>query len=647
MLLPSCRETNKYDSTVLLRKYTDVNILLVLVIVIFQIIIINKQASTVVIISIKNCYYCYYIRFIVIYLLFSVTRFAEAMSLSLLFNIIILSHFVVLTSGQVCPQNPECQCSGFIGTAPTAIACVNQSRTRIPVSEINTAVQSLDMSDNSIILEPNALSGLVNLTRLDLSGNSMAYVPAGSFNGLVSLEYLSLDGNLFTSETLAPDNFTGTENITTLSLASNGLTATLLGSFLSFFTKLRVFNLDSNLYQFLSPNFFDSLSATLEQLIISNNQLMNLPTSIFSSLSQLKSLDISGNNLYTLLPGIFTPLLTTDIRLADNPWSCDCYLINLTEVISSPGALNFIDASIAFCDVPSQLSTTPLSTVTVSNCTPPQILTHPDNSSILSTQSISLSCTSSGLPVPSTTWYFQGVFLINSFQATEGRFSVLTNGALLITAAQLSDTGHYYCVVSNTEGSVASSVANLLVEEITCFDNISSSHETDVDCGGLYCAPCALGANCVADTDCDNGICLYSHSIPSQLLYITKNHALAYTCNTIELGTEILQIRLASILFGSPGFLLNISSDLNTINHVVRQSLSSQLEIPLDVITSVNIRTIERYYSPLVQIYFYLENSHYGLMAQNLLIEQINTEKLRVTMKLETLQNSIAVRINF
>ena len=566
---------------------------------------------------------------------------------SLLLTIVILCHFMVTTTAQLCPQNPECQCSGFVGPAPTVVACVNQGRSRIPVSEINTAVETLDMSDNSIVLEPNALSGLINLRRLDLSGNSLVYVPAGSFNGLVSLEYLSLDGNLFTSETLAADNFTGTENITSLSLASNGLSATLLGSFLAFFSKLRFLSLDSNLYEFLSPNFFDSLSSTLDQLIISNNQLANLPTSIFSSLSQLILLDISGNNLDTLPEGIFSALISTDIRLADNPWSCDCHLSHLTVLIASPGTQNFSDASTTYCDVPYALRTETLASVTGLNCTVPYIVAQPQNASILSTQNVVLNCTSTGLPIPDTTWYFNGAFLTNSFLGTDGRITVLTNGALYIANAQLTDTGQYYCYVSSTEGNDTSSVANLLVEEITCFDNMTSSHETDVDCGGVYCVPCATGKKCVLNTDCDNGICLYSHSIPSQLLYITRNDKLAYTCNAIELGTLMLQMRLASILFGTPGFLLNTSSSLDAINQLVRQSLSSQLAVPVDVITNVNVKTVERYFTPLVQIYFYLDNNYYGNLAQSLLIEQVTTEKLRVTMKLETLQNSIAVRINF
>ncbi|KAI6652594.1 Leucine-rich repeat and fibronectin type-III domain-containing protein 5-like [Oopsacas minuta] len=565
---------------------------------------------------------------------------------SMLFNFLILWNIFIVITAQICPLDPECACTGFVGTVATSIACIDQGRIRIPISEINTAVENLDLSGNGIILEPGQLRNLTNLKRLDLSRNSLVYIPAGTFDGLVSLETLTLDGNLFTPDTLVPENFTGAENITSLSLAGNQLSLPITNNFLGFFTKLKTLNLDSNLYQYLSPTFFDIISSTLEELFLSDNLIINLPVSIFTSLTQLFLLDLSGNNLETLPNGIFSSLVSTEIRLADNPWSCDCFLPNLTGLIAAPGTLNFSDADIAFCDVPDNLNTMTLTTVTGLTCFAPSFITQPQDASILTTQDIRLNCSNTGLPIPSVTWYRNGIFIINSFQDDE-RISVLTDGALYISNATLADDGMYYCVISNTEGSVTSSFAYLTVEEITCFDNITSSHETDRDCGGPYCTPCDVGQKCLLNSDCDNGICLYAHTAPSQLLYITKFDDLAYTCNAIEVGTVVLQMRLASIFFGTPDSSLNTSSGLDTINGLVRQALSSQLEIPVEAILNVNVMTVERYFTPLVQIFFYIENSHYGLIAQNVLIDQINTEKLKVTMKLESLQNSISVRMNF
>ncbi len=44
---------------------------------------------------------------------------------------------------------------------------------------------------------------------------------------------------------------------------------------------------------------------------------------------------------------------------------------------------------------------------------------------------------------------------------------------------------------------------------LTCFDTMSTpaAGETDIDCGGKLCAPCADTKICSADTDCQSGIC--------------------------------------------------------------------------------------------------------------------------------------------
>jgi plastocyanin len=41
----------------------------------------------------------------------------------------------------------------------------------------------------------------------------------------------------------------------------------------------------------------------------------------------------------------------------------------------------------------------------------------------------------------------------------------------------------------------------------TCMDMVQNGNETDVDCGGADCGPCALGENCGGASDCAGGIC--------------------------------------------------------------------------------------------------------------------------------------------
>jgi hypothetical protein len=40
-----------------------------------------------------------------------------------------------------------------------------------------------------------------------------------------------------------------------------------------------------------------------------------------------------------------------------------------------------------------------------------------------------------------------------------------------------------------------------------CRDHVWDSDETDVDCGGPTCAPCAVGRSCEEPRDCQSGIC--------------------------------------------------------------------------------------------------------------------------------------------
>ncbi len=46
--------------------------------------------------------------------------------------------------------------------------------------------------------------------------------------------------------------------------------------------------------------------------------------------------------------------------------------------------------------------------------------------------------------------------------------------------------------------------------ELHCFDGVwSGGTETDVDCGGGDCAPCAPGSACAGNSDCTTGLCAW------------------------------------------------------------------------------------------------------------------------------------------
>ena len=58
-----------------------------------------------------------------------------------------------------------------------------------------------------------------------------------------------------------------------------------------------------------------------------------------------------------------------------------------------------------------------------------------------------------------------------------------------------------------TNGACLAAGTPLTPEPPTCSDGVKNGHETDVDCGGPDCPPCAVGRGCLSRTDCASAIC--------------------------------------------------------------------------------------------------------------------------------------------
>ncbi|XP_028284383.1 carboxypeptidase N subunit 2 [Parambassis ranga] len=205
-------------------------------------------------------------------------------------------------------------------------------------------LETLQMKSNIISDLPAFLFlNLHNLHSLDLSQNKLEDVKRETFCGLSRLEILKLNNNLinnFTSET-----FHNISQLTELHLEGNQIAQLEEGVF-SVLTKLKVLNLRGNLLTTFSGKVFGfepsnlkelnlkgnrltGLSAlcsltSLTDLILSSNQLSNLPEDVFKNVTELENLDLSENQL-TILPGtIFKDLVSIKaIHLHKN---------NLTEV---------------------------------------------------------------------------------------------------------------------------------------------------------------------------------------------------------------------------------------------------------------------------------------------------------------------------
>lgn len=543
----------------------------------------------------------------------------------------------------VCPVN--CACSNPSGPILLTVTCMSNG---IPLEEINPAITTLIITDNQLTLYPNSFNTLVNLVTLDLSNNRISGIPSGTFSNLTSLRNLILDDNLIPYENFTADTLLGAFQITHLSLNRNQLISLPETGLFSSLTALTSLKLSGNLLK--SHDYGSVLNLvgnTLRELDLSENVFTNLSANLFENLSVISQINLSNGQLTTLPYNIFTNNPGVEVLLSGNPWSCDCHLQWLIDEI--PGnTFNFSDASVAYCNIPSNLNLTPLSNVIGTlTCTAPSILTQPSNNSVLTTQNIKLNCAIAGLPVPTVIWLFNNTLLIDSRNGPVDRISVAITGDLIINNIQLQDAGVYSCHIFNTEGTARSARVSLIVQEITCFDNTVSPHETDIDCGGEFCKKCSLNMKCVVDSDCNEGVCLYSHVITSGLLYISQNDPLAFTCKNAEVAENILQMRLMTSLFGSAGVKINTSLNLQTVTTQVQEALAAQLDIPASTLSELRLMTITRYFKPLIQVHFSLDNSFYGEIAREMLLRQVNNEIMRVTMKIEALQNLFKIRLNF
>jgi hypothetical protein len=48
----------------------------------------------------------------------------------------------------------------------------------------------------------------------------------------------------------------------------------------------------------------------------------------------------------------------------------------------------------------------------------------------------------------------------------------------------------------------------------SCGDGVRNGTETDVDCGGAACRPCATDRTCASETDCESSVCVAQHCAP-------------------------------------------------------------------------------------------------------------------------------------
>ncbi|XP_065917647.1 peroxidasin homolog [Dysidea avara] len=475
-----------------------------------------------------------------------------------------------------------------------------------------------------------------------MTGNDLTEIIPGNFTRYSQLEELYLNDNTIAS--IGNDDFSeGLSQLLLLSLDGNPLWNISDRAF-SNLTALQNLTIRNTPLSTVQADAFLGLSH-LQYLTLDGSDIEELPADVFTHIGQTPLVSVKGTQLTHLPEGIFSTVNTSsfNIDLSNNIWECDCMSVPLRDYLTANPNILVTDV---ICVWPLESRGVSITVVTEMNvtftCYAPSILTHPQNTSVLTGDSITLNCNITALPRPEVTWSRD-----NQSIEYDQRVQLLEDGSLLISDVMLDDVGVYQCVISNINGSDSSYFGELNVTEATCFDNIQSPHETDVDCGGEFCSPCNITQMCVNNSDClGDLVCLYTYQLPSTLDYISSRAPLANTCNIMELASQLLEDRIMESTPDVLGLNITFDGNITDIQDQMKQALADQFEVDVSTILTTNIVTIPRTQTPLIQVYFSVPHTNDGDRIVSLLREQVHNGDLSGTLKITDSGNQYDIRIN-
>eukprot|EP00092_Neocalanus_flemingeri_P029420 GFUD01031945.1.p1 GENE.GFUD01031945.1~~GFUD01031945.1.p1 ORF type:complete len:556 (+),score=149.18 GFUD01031945.1:228-1670(+) len=244
---------------------------------------------------------------------------------------------------------------------------------------VRETLRGLDLSNNYFRSIPReALTGLIDLTILDFSGNSLGKIDSGEFQKIGGkLMELKLSGcQLYNVGAAA---FYGLESLKKLDLSNNGLTETPNRAFnnLGMLEELKIgrnkiktfgkkdFLSLKNLKHFRlegcnggSLNLNEGVFAentNLESIVIKCPDLKTISDQLsLNHLSVLKSLNFHGSGLENIPENLVNYYDIAELDLSSNPLHCDCQLKFLFNLLVQPGPLQLS----GICASPAKLANT-------------------------------------------------------------------------------------------------------------------------------------------------------------------------------------------------------------------------------------------------------------------------------------------------
>ncbi|XP_044063921.1 trophoblast glycoprotein-like isoform X2 [Siniperca chuatsi] len=244
------------------------------------------------------------------------------------------------------------------------VKCVSKDLLTVPHSIPGHARTVIITGNNIHQIGPDSFTELENVTNIILSNNRITEMASHSLSALLNLRFLDLSGNqlalihpeafsipgsplqeLNLSRSLY--NFTARSDLTT-ALRWGGLTGLLS------------LDLSGNHLSLLPPGMFSHLP-NLQQLYLSNNSLVAVYSETVSGMNHLEVLDLTRNAFVGFRADALQELEKLGnirILLGDNPYTCSCEIRNFVAWLNESRAQVDVDA--VRCASPRGLSDTRL-----------------------------------------------------------------------------------------------------------------------------------------------------------------------------------------------------------------------------------------------------------------------------------------------
>ncbi|KAM3873413.1 trophoblast glycoprotein-like [Diretmus argenteus] len=258
-----------------------------------------------------------------------------------------------------CPVGCEC----FAVTR--IVKCVSKDLHAVPQS-IPGYARTVIITGNSIHrIGPDSFTGLENATNIILSSNRITEVESHSFSALTNLRFLDLSGNqlaLIHPEALSiPGSPLQELNLSRSLYSSTSLTDLTTALRWGGLGGLLRLDLSGNQLALLPPGMFSHLP-NLQHLLLPNNSLVSIYNGTFSGLNHLEVLDLTHNAFGTFGVDALRELGRLGnirILLGYNPYTCSCEISHFVAWLNNSWA-QVADVDAVSCASPRGLHDAPL-----------------------------------------------------------------------------------------------------------------------------------------------------------------------------------------------------------------------------------------------------------------------------------------------